>query len=900
MHFFFSCLVMNGAALYEQATFVTERAWEYASSTTSVFNKARSLVAGDAQFFSVAPKVDDLRRGLNSEALHDKRDAMKRIVAQMCKGSDMRHLFTDVVKNIHVPSIELRKLIYLFIVYYAEDCPDETLLSISAFQKDLVDPSMHVRALAMRMLAALRIPAIQPVVMVAVRKCVEDVAPIVRKTAALALVQMHGVARQDLDQDGVHKLLRTLLSDRNPDVVGAAAMAFSAVCPTKWELLHPVYRRLCRLLRECEEWGQVVLLRLLLRYARVHFVDPSGPFAEKERAARSSDDASGSDACSATGDDDSDDATSTSSSSLEQQAGFGKYKNYDSADADKNLDVDLLLLLNSARPLLRSMNSAVVVATIALYTHCGTQRFCEACARPAMRLLNTCTEGHIAILNVIYALLLLRDDVFRPYYKSFFLLPNDAVDVRSLKLRILARLVTPETADDVYREFRCYVHQWNDAAVVEAIQGLGLVVQQYPPFATHTIRLIAPLLSSDTSAPVVVAEAVAVLRVLVLQGTDPMRISRLVCHLTLDIMEERITEPSAVATILWLAGENISKHASMAAAAPDCFRVFAKRFGSLAPEVKRQVLTLGCKVWVHLQGNSELAERFKRVYFYVAELARYDDDYSIRDEERLIAATFERQSDVFTAVRTALLRDKPLPDAVDLYAERASYELGTYSQLLGPSVRGYRPLPAWSTVPSSPTLRRSAEETDAAAAAVTVFESTSDESYSDSSSSAGDDSATSRSDSSSSSGSASGSYESSNTGSHDDSNDDGKSVHSDAAATASDVASSSSAEKRHKRHHALGGKGAAGWAAAAPPPPPKVTVHVTMQSAPTPATIAAASTSTASAAAAANAEPSSEPKTGVEAATTGQERATAAQLATDNDAGGGGNDDDSSAITVVH
>jgi AP-3 complex subunit beta len=835
---------MNGAALFEQATFVKDRAWEYASSTTSVFNRARSLVAGDAQFFSVAPKVDDLRRSLNSESLHDKRDAMKRIVAQMCKGGDMRHFFTDVVKNIHVPSIELRKLIYLFIVYYSENCPDETLLSISAFQKDLVDPSMHVRALALRMLAALRIPAIQPVVMVAVRKCADDFAPVVRKTAALALVQMHSVARQDLDQDGVHKLLRTLLSDRNPDVVGAAAMAYTTVCPARWELLHPVYRRLCRLLSECEEWGQVVLLRLLLRYARLHFVDASGPYASKGAEERSSEsDASDSGSGTASGSDNDDDATSSFSS--DSYRGFDKEGGSKSdTDADKNLDPDLLLLLNSARPLLRSMNSAVVVATIALYTHCGTRRFHEACAKPAMRLLNTCAEGHIAILNVIYALLLVHREAFQPYYKSFYLLPLDAADVRSLKLRILARLVTSATAEDVFREFRSYVHQWNDAAVVEAVQGLGLVVQQYPPFASHTIRLIAPLLSSIARSPAVVAEAVMVLRVLVLQGTDPVHISRLVCRLTLDIMEERITDPSAVATILWLAGENISRHASMAAAAPDCFRVFAKRFGTLAPEVKRQVLALGCKVWVHLQGNSELAERFKKVFFYVAELAKYDDDYSIRDEERLVAATFDRQSDTFAAVRSALLRDKPLPDAVDPYAERVHFELGTYSQLLGPSVRGYHPLPEWTTTPSSPTLRRSVEEINAAAAAVTVFEPGSDDN--DESGSEGSysysSSVTSRS-SSSSSPSASSSHSDASgdtgakSGSDDDEGGEDEAVHSDAS---SDAAPSTPAKLHHRTKHRFHNTKENAASAA----PLKVTVRVTSQPSPIPAATPAATTTT--------------------------------------------------------
>lgn len=151
------------------------------------------MVAGDALFFATAPNINDLRRSLGSDSLFDKCDAMKKIVAQMCKGIDMHVLFPDVVKNIHAPSIEMRKLVYLFVVQYAEQCPHEALLSVSAFQKDLTDTSMHVRSLALRMLSGIRIPAIQPVVMVAIRRCAEDHAVLVRKTAALALLQMHSV-----------------------------------------------------------------------------------------------------------------------------------------------------------------------------------------------------------------------------------------------------------------------------------------------------------------------------------------------------------------------------------------------------------------------------------------------------------------------------------------------------------------------------------------------------------------------------------------------------------------------------------------------------------------------------------------------------------------------------------
>lgn len=46
------------------------------------------------------------------------------------------------------------------------------------------------------------------------------------------------------------------------------------VCPNKFELLHPVYRKLCHLLADVDEWGQMAMLSALQRYVRNQFTDP--------------------------------------------------------------------------------------------------------------------------------------------------------------------------------------------------------------------------------------------------------------------------------------------------------------------------------------------------------------------------------------------------------------------------------------------------------------------------------------------------------------------------------------------------------------------------------------------------------------------------------------------------
>lgn len=81
-----------------------------------------------------------------------------------------------------------------------------------------------------------------------------------------------------LDRDQKPELItiiERLLADRTTLVVGSAVMAFSEVCPERSDLVHKVYRKLCTLLVDVDEWGQVVILNMLTRYARLHFADPN-------------------------------------------------------------------------------------------------------------------------------------------------------------------------------------------------------------------------------------------------------------------------------------------------------------------------------------------------------------------------------------------------------------------------------------------------------------------------------------------------------------------------------------------------------------------------------------------------------------------------------------------------
>jgi AP-3 complex subunit beta len=121
------------------------------------------------------------------------------------KGRDASSMFPDVVKNVVCNSLEVKKLVYIFVTHYAEVEPDAALLAIATFQKDLKDQNPLIRAhvipsrlfkylyadvlhlQALRVLSSIRLRVITPVLIVAIQKACTDSSPYVRKSAAHAL-----------------------------------------------------------------------------------------------------------------------------------------------------------------------------------------------------------------------------------------------------------------------------------------------------------------------------------------------------------------------------------------------------------------------------------------------------------------------------------------------------------------------------------------------------------------------------------------------------------------------------------------------------------------------------------------------------------------------------------------
>lgn len=88
----------------------------------------------------------------------------------------------------YLRSLSNRRLSFL-LLYFRR--PNEALLSINYFQKDLGDTNPLVRAWALRAMAGIRLLAVAPLVLIAVGKCARDPSVYVRKCAANALPKLY-------------------------------------------------------------------------------------------------------------------------------------------------------------------------------------------------------------------------------------------------------------------------------------------------------------------------------------------------------------------------------------------------------------------------------------------------------------------------------------------------------------------------------------------------------------------------------------------------------------------------------------------------------------------------------------------------------------------------------------
>ncbi|KAK0213890.1 adaptin N terminal region-domain-containing protein, partial [Armillaria fumosa] len=131
---------------------------------TGVYAASSGVFAGAAawtarRFGGNEPDPTLIRKQLDSGSDRpEKLDAMRTLIALMNNGRDISEYFPQVVKNVTSQIFEIRKLVYIYLVRYAEQEPELSLRFINTFQRDLNDNDPLIQAMALRVLCGIRAP----------------------------------------------------------------------------------------------------------------------------------------------------------------------------------------------------------------------------------------------------------------------------------------------------------------------------------------------------------------------------------------------------------------------------------------------------------------------------------------------------------------------------------------------------------------------------------------------------------------------------------------------------------------------------------------------------------------------------------------------------------------------
>ncbi|XP_066525174.1 AP-3 complex subunit beta-2 isoform X1 [Hoplias malabaricus] len=600
-----------------------------------------------------------------------KLEAMKRIVAMIARGKNASDLFPAVVKNVACKNIEVKKLVYVYLVRYAEEQQDLALLSISTFQRGLKDPNQLIRASALRVLSSIRVTIIVPIMMLAIKEAASDMSPYVRKTAAHAIPKLYSLDPEQKDQ--LIEVIEKLLADKTTLVAGSVVMAFEEVCPERIDLIHKNYRKLCNLLIDVEEWGQVVIINMLTRYARTQFLNPNINESLLEEG--------GEKAFYGSDDDDEDDEEKKA-----EAAALAKRKPY-------VMDPDHRLLLRNTKPLLQSRNAAVVMAVAQLYFHLAPKAEVGVIAKALVRLMRSHSEVQYVVLQNVATMTIKRRGMFEPYLKSFYIRSTDPTQIKILKLEVLTNLANETNISTILREFQTYIKSMDKDFVAATIQAIGRCATNIGEVRDTCLNGLVQLLSNRDE--LVVAESVVVIKKLL--QMQPEQHSDIIKHMAK--LTDNIQVPMARASILWLIGEYCEHVPKIA---PDVLRKMAKTFTNEEDIVKLQIINLAAKLYLTNSKQTKLLTQ------YVLNLAKYDQNYDIRDRARFIRQLIvptDKSGALSKYAKKLFLALKPAPVLESPFKDRDHFQLGSLSHLLNTKAGGYQELPDWPESAPDPSVR---------------------------------------------------------------------------------------------------------------------------------------------------------------------------------------------------
>jgi AP-1 complex subunit beta-1 len=496
--------------------------------------------SNDSRFFTTQKKgeMHELRMELHATEKNVKVDAVKKVIASMTVGKDVSMLFTDVLNCVQTGNIELKKLVYLYLINYAKTQPELTLLAVNTFVKDSSDSNPLIRALAVRTMGCIRVDRITEYLCEPLRKALRDDDPYVRKTAAVCVAKLYDIAPELVAERGFLDTLHDLISDSNPSVVANAVAALSEIAEASgrdvMKVSAAVLQKLLAALNECTEWGQVFILDSLAKYTPADGREAEG-------------------------------------------------------------------IIERVTPRLQHANSAVVMSAVKVILSYmelmggssnirsdAIRALTRKLAPPLVTLLNSEPEIQYVALRNINLIVQKRPHILENEIKVFFCKYNDPIYVKMEKLEIIIKLVSEKNIDQVLLELKEYSTEVDVDFVRKSVSAIGRCAVKLERAAERCIGVLLELI--QTKVNYVVQESVIVIKDIFRRY--PNRYESIIATLCDNL--DTLDEPLAKASMIWIIGE----YAERIDNADELLDTFLETFEEEDPAVQLQLLTATVKCFL--------------------------------------------------------------------------------------------------------------------------------------------------------------------------------------------------------------------------------------------------------------------------------------------------------------
>ena len=496
--------------------------------------------SNDSRFFTTQKKgeMHELRMELHATEKHVKVDAVKKVIASMTVGKDVSMLFTDVLNCVQTGNIELKKLVYLYLINYAKTQPELTLLAVNTFVKDSSDSNPLIRALAVRTMGCIRVDRITEYLCEPLRKALRDDDPYVRKTAAVCVAKLYDIAPELVAERGFLDTLHDLISDSNPSVVANAVAALSEIAEASgkdvMKVSAAVLQKLLAALNECTEWGQVFILDSLAKYTPADGREAEG-------------------------------------------------------------------IIERVTPRLQHANSAVVMSAVKVILSYmelmggssnirsdAIRALTRKLAPPLVTLLNSEPEIQYVALRNINLIVQKRPHILENEIKVFFCKYNDPIYVKMEKLEIIIKLVSEKNIDQILLELKEYSTEVDVDFVRKSVSAIGRCAVKLERAAERCIGVLLELI--QTKVNYVVQESVIVIKDIFRRY--PNRYESIIATLCDNL--DTLDEPLAKASMIWIIGE----YAERIDNADELLDTFLETFEEEDPAVQLQLLTATVKCFL--------------------------------------------------------------------------------------------------------------------------------------------------------------------------------------------------------------------------------------------------------------------------------------------------------------